>query len=222
MSLGAAGLPTGTRDETGAGGSAEAGAEPLADALPAVGSQPGGLAFGPASLCPLASRVFLRPPGVSESPDMAPGRLETRLGNVGLAEVVSGWWLEQTKTPGSPVALQAPEYSVLGHCLHLKQPRWYSLPSARWRCMRCTCCPQTPQLLLREPPAAWPAFCGGPSVPPSLRWTVRFVLAGDSGCPRAGLGVSWDGAFFPDGSSLASDGGLLTPAVRSAGAPLWK
>lgn len=22
--------------------------------------------------------------------------------------------------------------------------------------MRCTCCPQTPQLLLREPPAAWP------------------------------------------------------------------
>lgn len=54
-------------------------------------------------------------------------------------------------------------------------------------------------------------------MPPSLRWTVRFVLTGDSGCPRAGLGVSWDGVFFPDGSSLASDGGLLTPAVRSAG-----
>lgn len=90
MSLGAAGLPTGTRDEMGAGGSAEAGAEPLADALPAAGSQPGGLAFGPASLCPLASCVFLRPPGVSGSPDMAPGRLEARLGNVGLAEVVSG------------------------------------------------------------------------------------------------------------------------------------
>ena len=90
MSLGAAGLPVGTRDEAGAGGSVAAGAEPLADVLPATASQPGSLVFGPTSLCPLASRVFLRPPGVSESMDMAPCRLEARLGNVGLAEVVSG------------------------------------------------------------------------------------------------------------------------------------
>lgn len=48
---------------------------------------------------------------------------------------------------------------------HLKQPRWYSLPSARWRCMRCTCCPQTPQLLLREPPAAWPWGVGAAELP---------------------------------------------------------
>lgn len=105
MSLGAAGLPAGTRDEIGAGGLVAAGVEPLADALPAAGSQPGSLAFGPVSLCLLASRVFLRPPGVSKSMDVAPGHLEARLGDVGLAEAVSGRWLEQTKTPGSPVAL---------------------------------------------------------------------------------------------------------------------
>ena len=39
---------------------------------------------------------------------------------------------------------------------HLKQLRWYSFPSAKCRCTRCTCCPQTPQVLLTEPPAAWP------------------------------------------------------------------
>ena len=105
MSLGAAGLPVGTRDEAGASGLVVAGAEPLADALPTAGSQPGSLAFGPVSLCPLASRIFLSPPGVSESVHMAPGHLEARLGDVGPAEAVSGRWLAQTKTPGSPVAL---------------------------------------------------------------------------------------------------------------------
>ena len=61
------------------------------------------------------------------------------------------------------------------------------------------------------------AFRGEPSEPPSFCWTVRFRLTGDSGCPRAGTGAGWDGAFFPDGSSLVLDEGLLTPAVCSAG-----
>lgn len=80
-----------------AGGSAVAGAKPLAVTLPTLGSQAGGLAFGPASLCPCASWASWAFLG-------APGSLES-VGPWGLAEAVSGWWLEQTKTPGSPVAL---------------------------------------------------------------------------------------------------------------------
>lgn len=54
----------------------------------------------------------------------------------------------------------------------------------------------------------------------AFRWTVGFVLTGDSGCPRAGVGeglAGWDGAFFPDCSSLASDRGLFTPAMPPTG-----
>lgn len=54
---------------------------------------------------------------------------------------------------------------------HLKQLRWYSLPSARCRCTRCTCCPQMPQVLLTEPTAAWPCrgepLTGLPHLPSS-------------------------------------------------------
>lgn len=46
----------GTRDETGLAGRLKLERNLWADALPAVGSQPGGLAFGPASLCPPPSR----------------------------------------------------------------------------------------------------------------------------------------------------------------------
>lgn len=46
---------------------------------------------------------------------------------------------------------------LLAGAPHLKQLRWYSFPSARCRCTRCTCWPQTPQVLLTRPPAeAWP------------------------------------------------------------------
>lgn len=83
-----------------------------------------------------------------------------------------------------------------------------------------------PQVPLTELGAeAGPAFRGGPSVPPSFRGTVGFVLTGDSGCPRAGVGkglAGWDGAFFPDGSSLESDGGLFTPAMPPMGERPWK
>lgn len=63
-------------------------------------------------------------------------------------------------------------------------------------------------------------FSRGPPKLPSFRWTVGFVLTGDSGCPRAGVGeglASWDGAFFPDGSSSESEGGLLIPAIPPTG-----
>ena len=44
--------------------------------------------------------------------------------------------------------------------------------------MRCTCCPQTPQLLLRESPAAWPWAVGttelpAPAHPPPARPAIR-------------------------------------------------
>lgn len=51
---------------------------------------------------------------------------------------------------------------------------------------------------------------------PSFHWMVGFLLAGDSGCSWAVVGeglAGWDVAFFPDGSSLDSDEGLLIPAM---------
>lgn len=63
-------------------------------------------------------------------------------------------------------------------------------------------------------------FSRGPPELPSFRWTTGWVLAGDSGCPWAGVGeglASWDEAFFPDGSSSESDGGLLIPAMPPTG-----
>jgi hypothetical protein len=61
----------------------------------------------------------------------------------------------------------------------------------------------------------------GSSQPRSFVWTTGFVLAGDSGGPRAGAGegsgAGWGGAFFPEGSSLESVGGLFTPAMPPTG-----
>lgn len=64
------------------------------------------------------------------------------------------------------------------------------------------------------------AFSVWPSAPLSFCWTVGFVLTGDSGCPRAGVGkglAGWGRTFFPDGSSSESDGGLFTPAMPPTG-----
>lgn len=80
---------------------------------------------------------------------------------------------------------------------YLKQLRWYSRPSARCRCTRCTCLPQTPQALLTEPPATtgpwgrrWAsATCRLPSLPrhvhppapaPAARGTGRCHFTAES------------------------------------------
>lgn len=64
------------------------------------------------------------------------------------------------------------------------------------------------------------AVSGGPSGPLFFCWTMGFVLTGDSGCPRAGLGeglAGWGAAFFSDSSSSWSEEGLFTPAMPPTG-----
>lgn len=70
---------------------AAVGTVPLAAELSPMGCQEVGLAPGPTSLCPRTPWAFCGALGGLES--------------VELAEVASGAWLEQTKTPGSAVAL---------------------------------------------------------------------------------------------------------------------
>lgn len=84
--------------------------------------------------------------------------------------------------------------------------------------------PQTPQVLLTEL-LAEAVFSSRLPELPSFRWMEGILLAGDSGCPWAAVGeglASWDGAFFPDGSSLESDEGLLMPAMPPMGERPWK
>lgn len=95
VSLGPAGLPMGTWEEVVARGSAAAWVKTLAVELPAT---------GPVFLCPRTSWAFWGELRGLGSVGTAPGGLGSRLGNLGLAEVAVGWWLEQTKTPGSAVA----------------------------------------------------------------------------------------------------------------------
>lgn len=88
--------PTGLTENLGpdglpVGGVAAVGTVPLAAELPPTGCQEVGLAPGPTSLCPCTPWAFCGALGGLES--------------VELAEVASGAWLEQTKTPGSAVAL---------------------------------------------------------------------------------------------------------------------
>lgn len=102
--LGLAELPAWTWEEAEAGGSAGVGT-PLAADLPTTGSRAAGLAFGPVSRSPFASWAFHGALRGWESEGTAPGRRGPGVHNVGLADVASGWWLEHTKTPGSPVGL---------------------------------------------------------------------------------------------------------------------
>lgn len=85
-----AGLPPGAWEEVVAGGSAAAGAKPLAVELPTTGSQVAGLALGSASFCPLASWAFRGALGGLESTGVAPGGLGAQPGNLGLAEGALG------------------------------------------------------------------------------------------------------------------------------------
>lgn len=102
-SRGPAGLPERTREGVVAGGSAAAGTKPLAVELPTTSSRVAGLALGPASLHPPASWAVCGALRGLESVGAAPGCLGAGLDSLGLASAAVGWWLEQTKTPGSAV-----------------------------------------------------------------------------------------------------------------------
>lgn len=98
--LGPAGLPEGVWEEGVPRGAAAVDTKPLAVALPTPGSRAAGRASGRASLHPWAVCEAL---GGWGSVGPAPGCLGGRPGNMGLAGVAVGWWLEQTKTPASAV-----------------------------------------------------------------------------------------------------------------------
>lgn len=87
-----------------AAGPATAGRRPLAAEWLTTGTQASGLSFDPACLCPFTSCGSRGALGGWESVGTAPGPLGARPGDVELAEAAVGWWLEQTKTPGSSVA----------------------------------------------------------------------------------------------------------------------
>lgn len=80
------------------------GTMPLVAELPTMGCREVGLGSGPTSLCQGTPWAFCGALGDLESVGTAPGWLGARSGNLGLAEVASRGWLEQTKTPGSAVA----------------------------------------------------------------------------------------------------------------------